>query len=57
MTDCVADSIRVEHAPFWMGQVAGLGDLGRLKDRRSGGRMGDKDGRWGRLECLKLGQV
>lgn len=37
MTDCVPDSIRIEHAPFWMGRVAGLDDLGRLKDGRRGG--------------------
>jgi len=57
MTDCIADSIRVEHAPFWMGRVAGPGDLGRLKDGRSGGGMGDKGGGWGCLKCLELGQV
>jgi len=44
MTDCVPDSIRIEHAPLWMGGVAGLDDLGRLEDGRRGGRVGCKYG-------------
>ena len=44
MTDCVADSIRIEHAPLWMGRVASPCDLGGLEDGRRGGRVGGKHG-------------
>jgi hypothetical protein len=55
VTDCVADSIRVEHAPLWMGRVAGPGDLGGLEDGRGDGGMGNKRGGWELLEWLNLG--